>query len=249
MFDGLKNRYQKQKVEVALQALQEVFPHHFAGDNMFISGRTLSFLDDPEFQKCMENHVFGAPYTGMLWRMHILVWAIEQTIGLQGDIAEFGTFRGFKFKFLLDYFSDRLSEKNIYLFDTLVGFDPNQCDGSPNVASELHKVGLYDFVNQQFSSHNNVHIVKGVAPQSLDHVDIATFSMIHVDMNSWQAEIGTLERIWDKITPGGIIVLDDYGFSQHKAQLDKEKPWFADKGCPVLELPTGQGLVIKGKGV
>ena len=44
---------------------------------------------------------------------------------------------------------------------------------------------------------------------------------------------------------GGYIVFDDYGWKQFKKQRDLENRFMADRGHFILELPTGQGLVIK----
>lgn len=43
----------------------------------------------------------------------------------------------------------------------------------------------------------------------------------------------------------GAIVLDDYGWSVYREQKLLEDAWFAERGYQGLELPTGQGLVIK----
>ena len=51
--------------------------------------------------------------------------------------------------------------------------------------------------------------------------------------------------LFDRIVPGGLIVLDDYGWLPFKAQRDAEDIFFAERGYFVLELPTGQGLVVK----
>mgnify|MGYP000179091681 FL=1 len=64
-------------------------------------------------------------------------------------------------------------------------------------------------------------------------------------MNNADAEISTLEYLWDRIVPGASIVLDDYGWLAYRAQKEVEDPFFAKRGYSVLELPTGQGLVIK----
>ena len=43
---------------------------------------------------------------------------------------------------------------------------------------------------------------------------------------------------------GGIIILDDYGWMAYEDQMTKEKKFFNDKNLKVLELPTGQGMVL-----
>lgn len=82
-------------------------------------------------------------------------------------------------------------------------------------------------------------------PQVLDEVSPDKISFLHVDLNNAPAEIGTLERLFDRLSPGGVLVLDDYGWQAYRAQKLAEDPWLAERGYEVLELPTGQGLVFK----
>ncbi len=245
MFDPPDNIYKKQALDTAVQVLKGVYPRHYCGDSMFIANRNMSFFDDEKFSACLEKHALAEPFIGMAWRMHVLVWAASLALRQEGAFMEFGTFRGFKFKFLMDYYKDALSDRKIYLFDTFEGIDPAQAEGSPIAPEEHQKAGLYEFVLHRFAENKNVDIVKGAAPQSLDNISLDQISLLHLDMNSWQAEIGVLEKLWDKIVPGGVIVLDDFGFYQHRAQMEHELPWLLDRGHTPLELPTGQGVVIK----
>ena len=41
-----------------------------------------------------------------------------------------------------------------------------------------------------------------------------------VDMNDADAELGALEMLFDRISPGGMIVFDDYGWTGYRAQKD-----------------------------
>ena len=43
----------------------------------------------------------------------------------------------------------------------------------------------------------------------------------------------------------GIIISDDYGLLAHRVQKAVEDTWLAERGFIVLELLTGQGLLIK----
>lgn len=47
------------------------------------------------------------------------------------------------------------------------------------------------------------------------------------------------------MVPGGLIVLDDYGWLGYRAQKEAEDAFFAERSYMVLELPTGQGLIVK----
>jgi O-methyltransferase len=245
MFDLPENIYKKEIADEAIANLKIVYPQHFCGDSMFVANRNMHFYQDKQFMKCMDTLVSGEPYYGMAWRMHTMIWAVSQVLDYPGAVMEFGTFRGFKMKFVMEYFGEKLNNHDVYLFDTFNGIDPNQMEGSPNLPDEHQKAQLYPYVINRFKNYKNLKIVKGAAPDSFNQVDIDKISFIHLDMNSWMAEIGTLERVWDKIVIGGVILLDDFGFTAHKAQNEKELKWFKDKGYTPLELPTGQGLIIK----
>ena len=118
-------------------------------------------------------------------------------------------------------------------------------DGSPVSPDEHRKVGLHDFVTKRFAEFDNVTIVCGSVPASLSEIKFESISFLHLDMNSYQAEIGALEYLWDFIPTGGVIVLDDFGLVEHRKQMQHELSWFAQRNCNVLELPTGQAIILK----
>jgi O-methyltransferase len=47
------------------------------------------------------------------------------------------------------------------------------------------------------------------------------------------------------MVPGAILLLDDYGWYYYRQQQSAEDAFFAPRGAKVLELPTGQGMLIK----
>jgi O-methyltransferase len=70
-------------------------------------------------------------------------------------------------------------------------------------------------------------------------------AFLHVDMNNAQAELGALDALFERVSPGGMIVFDDYGWSGYRDQKLAVDEFMRDRGHAVLELPTGQGLVVK----
>jgi hypothetical protein len=64
-------------------------------------------------------------------------------------------------------------------------------------------------------------------------------------MNSAQAEEQALEHLFDHVSPGGLIVLDDFGWCCNVAQMESQHEFMRKRDHAILELPTGQGLVIK----
>jgi O-methyltransferase len=65
-------------------------------------------------------------------------------------------------------------------------------------------------------------------------------------MNQAAAEVAALDTLFEKIVPGGILILDDYEWAGiYRGQKIAEDQWLQERGYRVIPLPTGQGLVIK----
>jgi predicted O-methyltransferase YrrM len=65
-------------------------------------------------------------------------------------------------------------------------------------------------------------------------------------MNTLEGEIAVLEHAFDRVSKGGIVVLDDYEWAgSYRNQKIGEDRWFDARGYRIFPLPTGQGLVLK----
>jgi hypothetical protein len=82
-------------------------------------------------------------------------------------------------------------------------------------------------------------------PDSFSEALPERIAFLHLDMNSSNSEIAALDILFDRVSPGGAIVFDDYGWLSYQAQQHAEDAFMAERGHRILELPTGQGLVIK----
>ena len=108
-----------------------------------------------------------------------------------------------------------------------------------------HSKELYASVKKRFGSFANVTVTQGKVPDILAEVSPKKIAFMHLDMNNADAEVGALEVLFDRMVPGAVLILDDYGWLGYRAQKLAEDPWFEKRGYRVLELPTGQGLLIK----
>ena len=232
-------------LNLATDILKENYSRHFIGDKLFVADRAMGFFDDEKFTRVFKEIAKAPIYQGMAWRIHTLVWAVKSVMHLQGDLVECGVFRGFKSDFLCRYFEIDSLNKKFWLFDTFEGMCEKYSDGSPIDKAEHNKPQLYEFVQERFSNYQNVNICKGVVPDIFDVTVPERVIFLHLDMNSYLAETGALEILWPKMPIGAVVILDDYGFYEFKAQKENEDKWFEERGQFVLELPSGQGLVVK----
>ena len=104
---------------------------------------------------------------------------------------------------------------------------------------------LYPSVQKRFAHMANVKVIKGFVPESFAEGSPESIAFLHVDLNSPAAEAAALEVLFDRVTAGGYVLFDDYGWFAARKQKEAIDAFFAPRGYAVLELPTGQGLVIK----
>ena len=104
---------------------------------------------------------------------------------------------------------------------------------------------MYEYVAGRFERYPNVRVIKGFLPDAFSIACPDRISFLHVDLNSPRAEVAVLEKLWDRIPAGGTIVFDDYGWKLFRKQKDAEDAFMKTRGHEILELPTGQGLVVK----
>ena len=219
--------------------LEEVKWDHgvFASDNLITWERTLGFLRDQPFVDAINRNTRPGAERGAVWRSATLVWAARQVARLEGDFVECACYRGSSARTIADLVD--ISQRRYFLYDL---FDHDQT--MPHHSMPEHSAKLYDEVRARFPEPN-VIITQGRVPESLAIAAPEKIAFMHLDLNNMEAEIGALEVLWDRIVPGGILVLDDYGWMAYSRQHFAEKRWLGERGHPILEMPTGQGLVIK----
>ncbi|HEV7385676.1 MAG TPA: TylF/MycF/NovP-related O-methyltransferase, partial [Phenylobacterium sp.] len=100
-------------------------------------------------------------------------------------------------------------------------------------------------VRARFAHFPNIEVHQGRVPEALADGCPEKIAFMHIDLNNSTAEIAALNILYDRISPGGIIILDDFGWASAHLQNEIETAWFAERGLRVLTLPTGQGLFRK----
>ena len=213
----------------------------YAGDNLFTYHRNLGFLDDEPFMTAFNLHAQTEVEKAVLWRMSVVLWGVRNGLRLEGDFVECACYKGTTARIVCDAvdFKSR-TDRKYYLYD-LFDHDPSM----PHHSMPEHGGRLYESVRSRFAADGNVTVTQGRVPDVLQDVSPGKIAFMHLDLNNADAEIGALEILFDRMVPGAVLVLDDYGWLGYRAQKQVEDPWFEERGYRVLELPTGQGLVIK----
>ena len=213
----------------------------FTGDNLFTYNKNLSFLDDEKLMSSFKKHATSPVEQGILWRIALVVWGARNGLRLEGDFVECACYKGTTARIACDILDfAAFTNKHYYLYD-LFDHDPSQ----PHHAMPEHSDQLFNHVKNRFADVPNAVITQGKVPDVLHDVAPDKIAFLHLDLNNADAEIGALELLFDRMVPGSILVLDDYGWLAYRAQKKAEDPWFDKRGYRVMELPTGQGILIK----
>jgi hypothetical protein len=213
----------------------------FIGDNLLTFGKNLSFLDDQALMAAIQRHAETDIERSIIWRTAVLVWAARNGLRREGAFVECGCYKGISARIICDVIDFNSSQKDFFLYDVF-----EYPEGGASFP-KLPDIGptLFDEVKARFADVTRAHIIKGLVPESLIDTAPEQIAFLHIDMNNVAPEIAALDLLFERVVPGGMIVLDDYGYIPYVAQRDAERVWFAQRGYDVLELPTSQGLVIR----
>lgn len=255
---------EKEAANLFDQSIKEtIVPFHktvFWGDRLLTLDKSMGFMDDPQFRQAYD-HIHGShPYDQyaspqtIAWRLHTLVWAARTGLALEGDFVECGTFKGDMAWVISQAVDLKSHNKQFYLYDTFDGFS-EKYSSSEDFPDNPHFIefvqqyycdpSLYPSVCERFRDRSDIHIIEGVVPDVLEQVSPQKIAFLHIDLNSPAAEIGALEILFPRLSSGAILILDDYGWKHYRKQKEAEDEFMTNLGYSILELPTGQGLVIK----
>jgi O-methyltransferase len=164
---------------------------------------------------------------------------------LAGDVFECGVYKGGTAKLLEDTMKRVGSSKNLHLFDTFEGMP--QTDAK----KDWHKKGDFadtslEAVQTLIGDNECVWYHKGFIPDTFAPLqDIESICFAHVDVDIYRSVVDCCAFIWPRLSVGGAMVFDDYGFDTCKGALDAVNDFFAQTNAFPICLPTGQAIVYK----
>jgi hypothetical protein len=248
MFYWLDSKAKKEQLRAALDTINAIYGVHapiWADDMLIALGKHCGFRDDPRMQKAV-NEVAQRPQEHSLaWRVHTLAWAAAHCRHVPGDFVECGVFRAYSTAVVARVIEFDKVAKTWYLYDAWGDIVEKE------VLDDRHRATYGDPEQKRTAAERcapfpNIRLVQGLVPQVFATVCPERVSFLHIDMNNAVPEIAALEILFDRVSPGGVIVLDDYGWAgRYKAQKPAHDAFFAARGHEVMELPTGQGMIIR----
>ena len=208
------------------------------------------FIKEPRFQKAYQAAAATNPWPNFTlhWRVYIVCFFADQVKSLEGDYVECGVNTGAYSKAIIEYSQFNSLNKIFHLLDTFDGLIADQLTEKEKVAGLDKYLGQYKNVYEgvlETFKNDRVNIIKGTVPETLPLCYTEKVAYLSIDMNCVEPEVAALEYFYDKVVPGGVIILDDYGFPQHIHQKIAHDKFAKQKGISILSLPTGQGIILK----
>jgi O-methyltransferase len=227
-------------------------PHTYKQDGL-ITRHNTDFLHDPRFQAAYNIGAKVGKWQEkgfrLQWRVHVLCWAAQHALHLEGDFVECGVNTGGFSRAVADYVNFQNENRIFYLMDTFNGLVEQYLSDTEKARGinrdYIQYAETYDYTKNIFSDFENVKLIRGPIPDTLEQVNVEKVAFLSIDMNNTVPEIAAAEYFWEKLVKSAIIVLDDYGWQMHIEQKQAFDKFATERGTQVLTLPTGQGIIIK----
>jgi O-methyltransferase len=166
------------------------------------------WLMDEEFNHLLEKvreHTMVDVYR--LWELFDITKMCQD---IPGDVLEVGVWRGGTGAFLTTNSPNKL----VYLADTFTGVvNPSDNDFSYNGGEHADtSVQIVEELLKSIGS-SNYFLLQGEFPSETGHLIPDSLCFVHIDVDVYDSARQIWEFIQGRISLGGVVVFDDYGFS------------------------------------
>jgi hypothetical protein len=167
--------------------------------------------------------------------------AAKMINGLPGSVVEVGVFKG-KGAF---HIARLFPNKTLHLFDTFTGMGGliEEIDGD---GWDKYKKTSLEMVQDKLKGFDNVQIHPGVFPDTGAVLPTSErFCLVHVDVDLYRSTLDVSTFFYDRMVPGGIMVLNDYRCSTCPGATKAIDEFFADKPEKIVSKGNEHSWVIK----
>jgi hypothetical protein len=228
----------------------------YAQDGLFTVHND-SFRAEPAFREAYARGVkasagFDPEFE---WRVHVALWAAQTALEAEGDFVECGVNAGFMSSAMMESLDWNRTGRKFFLIDTFAGPVLDQYSSEEvaqdrrRIAEEVISNGGYvtdvERIRANFAEWPCAIVVQGAVPRVLDEVTFGNVAFLHIDMNCALPERAALEFFWEKLSPGAVVLFDDFAYAGYEAQRAALAEVARARGHEILSVPTGQGLLIK----
>jgi O-methyltransferase len=150
-------------------------------------------------------------------KLRVLIWMLAKVVEkkIPGDVVELGCFNGASSIFIQSLLLRLKSEKQFHVYDVWTGLPkPGSKDDFPEyplTAGDL-SFSANSFINVFFQRGIPIPIMNsGLFSQIPDCQYPETISFAYFDSLLYQSILDSWFVVYDKLSPGAIVLIDDYG--------------------------------------
>jgi O-methyltransferase len=163
-------------------------------------------------------------------RMYALWQAARHTAGIRGDVVECGVWRGGSSMLMATVIcAGRDDRRTLWLYDTFEGMPlpsrddidysgKSALDDWERIVAEdgnvLARAGLLEVQTNLASTGielDRVRFIQGKVEDTIPTQVPAEICLLRLDTDWYESTAHELEHLWERLTPGGVILIDDYG--------------------------------------
>ena len=206
----------------------------------------LDWYNDETFNNYLQ--LFGETHginSGRRWMAYQLLRATKD---VPGDTAECGIFQGATSYMICAFAEHARLTRTHHAFDSFEGLsEPRDLDGRHWRKHDL-SVDLAS-VQQRLARFSGVRYYKGWIPERFPDLDALSFSFVHIDVDIYEPTRDSIAFFYPRLSEGGILVCDDYGFAVCPGATKAIDDYLRDKPEKMIALSDGGGFLIKGRSV
>lgn len=176
-----------------------------------------------------------------LWKL------VAQSDKRQGALLEVGVWRGGTGALIAQRAKLSGIADRVYLCDTFSGVVKASPRDSCYIGGEHGDTdrGTVERLLRSFGL-DNVTCLTGIFPEQTAHLlGEATFRLCHVDVDVYESARDVTEWVWPRLSSGGIIIYDDYGFDTCDGVTRHVDEQFACGDRVVVHNLNGHAIVVK----
>jgi O-methyltransferase len=175
-------------------------------------------------------------------RCYQLYSLLHQAVHVPGEVWECGVYRGGTAMMFAALLEKLMPSKTLHLFDSFAGM-PETDEADWHQGGDFHDTSLEGVASK--IPQKNVVFHAGFIPDTFAGMEDSRICFAHIDVDLYRAVKDSTEFLYPRVSAGGFIVYDDYGFVSCPGSRRAVDEFYADKPEVPLVLPTGQAIVFK----
>jgi O-methyltransferase len=176
-------------------------------------------------------------------RAYMLISLARYAKHLPGDFGECGVYQGGSALLLCQLLQD--TDRKLYLFDSFQGLSKPHSKHDPVFLEGQYTARVED-VKQRLNDYRSLADFRtGWIPDTFSGLESKRYAFAHIDVDLYQPTLDCCTYFYPRLTPGGVLLFDEYGFASAHGEKVAVDEYFVGKPEQPIALITGQALVLK----